>query len=62
VSWAKRLQLRLAAPQLHVLSTGALVVLLLPVPPDYQPGGAPPVGASAIAVGDEFEVYTPKVC
>eukprot|EP00879_Flechtneria_rotunda_P030841 GHRR01033533.1.p1 GENE.GHRR01033533.1~~GHRR01033533.1.p1 ORF type:complete len:354 (+),score=113.72 GHRR01033533.1:2089-3150(+) len=27
---------------------------------DYQPGGAPPVSASAIPVSEAFEVYTPK--
>lgn len=28
---------------------------------DYQPGSALPVSSSAIAIGDHFEVYTPKV-
>jgi hypothetical protein len=28
---------------------------------DYQPGSALPVSSSAIAIGEDFEVYTPKV-
>jgi hypothetical protein len=28
---------------------------------DYQPGSALPVSSSAIAIGEDFEVYTHKV-
>lgn len=30
------------------------------LPADYQPNNAAPVSASAVAIGDGFEVYTPQ--
>lgn len=35
-----------------------MIMLLLPA--DYQPGNVAPVSASPIAIGESFEVYTPK--
>jgi hypothetical protein len=61
-------QTRLAVadpPLMLTLSTAAAdhtrATCLAATPADYQPGEALPVSASAIPIGDGFDVWTPKV-